>query len=35
MADELIPWRHDFDTALSDAAAGNRDLLLDFTAAPM
>jgi hypothetical protein len=35
MADELIPWRHDFDAALADAAAANHDLLLDFTAAPM
>jgi hypothetical protein len=35
MADELISWRHDFDTALSDAAAAHRDVLLDFTAAPM
>ena len=35
MADELISWRHDFDKALSDTAASSRDLLLDFTAAPM
>jgi hypothetical protein len=35
MAEERISWRHDFDKALSEAAGANRDLLLDFTAAPM
>ena len=30
-----IAWRHDFDTALADAAQQQRHLLLDFTAAPM
>jgi hypothetical protein len=35
MADELISWRHDFDTALSESTDAKRDLLLDFSAAPM
>lgn len=32
MANE-IPWTHDFDAALT--AAGNKLILLDFSAAPM
>jgi hypothetical protein len=30
-----INWRKDIDKALDDARAGNRHLLLDFSAAPM
>ncbi len=30
-----IAWRHDFENALQDAKRQGRDLLLDFTAAPM
>jgi hypothetical protein len=30
-----IHWLHDFDRALNDARAQHRNVLLDFTAAPM
>ena len=30
-----IGWTHDFDPALTRARAGQRAILLDFTAAPM
>jgi len=30
-----ISWRHDVDAALADAKSASRELLLDFTAAPM
>jgi hypothetical protein len=30
-----IQWRHDFDAALTDAKSQSRDVLLDFSAAPM
>jgi hypothetical protein len=30
-----ISWRNDFDAAIADAAAADRHLLLDFSAAPM
>ena len=30
-----IPWRHDVDRLLEEAKAGNRPVLLDFSAAPM
>jgi hypothetical protein len=35
MADHEIRWRHDFDQALTDAKGQKRDVLLDFSAAPM
>jgi len=35
MAAREIPWRHDFEAALADGKAQSRELLLDFTAAPM
>jgi hypothetical protein len=36
MANEnLINWRDDFDSALSEAARAHRHVLLDFSAAPM
>ena len=34
-ASESITWTHDFNAALSDAAARQRLVLLDFSAAPM
>jgi hypothetical protein len=34
-AEKAIQWRHDFDAALGDAKAQSRDVLLDFSAAPM
>jgi len=30
-----ITWRRDFDRALTEAQAQHRNVLLDFTAAPM
>ena len=30
-----IQWRHDFDAALADAKSQSRDVLADFSAAPM
>ena len=30
-----IAWRHDFDAALKDAKSQSRELLADFSAAPM
>lgn len=33
--DQKIAWRHDFEAAVSDAAAQGRHVLLDFSAAPM
>jgi hypothetical protein len=30
-----IAWRHDFERALADAKAQSRDVLADFSAAPM
>ena len=30
-----IAWRHDFDAALADAKAQSREVLADFSAAPM
>jgi hypothetical protein len=30
-----IQWRHDFDAALAAAKAQSRDVLVDFSAAPM
>jgi hypothetical protein len=30
-----ISWSHDFAAALEEARAGNRHVLLDFSAAPM
>jgi hypothetical protein len=30
-----ITWRHDFDRALQDARSQKKQLLLDFSAAPM
>jgi hypothetical protein len=33
--DQKIAWRHDFDAAIKDAAAQGRQVLLDFSAAPM
>lgn len=30
-----IAWRHDFDAALADAARERKEVLLDFSAAPM
>ena len=30
-----IDWRHDIDRVLADAKAQNRNVLLDFSAAPM
>jgi len=33
--DQKIAWRHEFDTAVKDAAAQGRHVLLDFSAAPM
>jgi hypothetical protein len=30
-----ITWSHDFDSALTQARANTRGILLDFTAAPM
>jgi hypothetical protein len=35
MAGKDIAWRRDFDAALADAKTQSRDILLDFTAAPM
>jgi hypothetical protein len=35
MAEQGITWKHDFDAALAEAKSASRDLLLDFTAAPM
>jgi hypothetical protein len=35
MAENHIRWRHDFDAAGADAQAQSRDVLIDFTAAPM
>jgi hypothetical protein len=32
---ESIPWTHDFNAAMSTAAARQRLVLLDFSAAPM
>jgi hypothetical protein len=32
---ERIHWRHDFDRALNDAQTQHKNVLLDFTAAPM
>jgi hypothetical protein len=34
-AETGIQWRHDFDAALADAKSQARDVLLDFSAAPM
>jgi hypothetical protein len=34
-AEKGIRWRHDFDAALTDAKSQSRDVLLDFSAAPM
>jgi len=34
-AEKGIRWRHDFDAALNDAKSQPRDVLLDFSAAPM
>jgi hypothetical protein len=30
-----IQWRHDVDNVLKESARGNRQVLLDFSAAPM
>lgn len=30
-----IDWRHDIDRVLADAKAQNKNVLLDFSAAPM
>jgi hypothetical protein len=35
MAEQEIRWRHDFDGAVADAKTQKRDVLLDFSAAPM
>lgn len=35
MAEKEIRWSHDFEGALEQAKSQSRDLLLDFTAAPM
>jgi hypothetical protein len=35
MAENQIVWRHDVDKAFADAKAQSRDVLLDFSAAPM
>jgi hypothetical protein len=34
-AEKSIQWRHDFDAALTDAKSQSRDVLVDFSAAPM
>ena len=34
-ASSSITWSHDFDSALTQARATKRGILLDFTAAPM
>jgi hypothetical protein len=34
-ASSSITWSHDFDSALTQARANTRGILLDFTAAPM
>jgi hypothetical protein len=34
-AEKEIQWRHDFDAALADAKSQSREVLLDFSAAPM
>jgi len=34
-AAKSIAWRHDFDAALADAQAQSREVLADFSAAPM
>lgn len=34
-AEHAIQWRHDFDSALNDAKSQSRDVLVDFSAAPM
>jgi hypothetical protein len=34
-ASSSITWSHDFDSALRQARATQRGILLDFTAAPM
>jgi hypothetical protein len=34
-ASSSITWSHDFDSALTQARANKRGILLDFTAAPM
>ena len=35
IASSSITWSHDFDSALTGARQAKRDILLDFTAAPM
>jgi hypothetical protein len=35
MAEQGIRWRHDFDGAVTDAKTQKRDVLVDFSAAPM
>lgn len=32
---ELIPWIHDYDTALEQARQTNKPILVDFSASPM
>jgi hypothetical protein len=34
-AEKEIQWRHDLDAALADAKSQSREVLLDFSAAPM
>ena len=34
-AEKGIHWRHDFDAALAEAKSQSRDVLADFSAAPM
>jgi hypothetical protein len=35
MADELIPWSHDFEASARNAAGAAKPMLVDFSAAPM
>jgi len=35
IAKQEIQWTHDADAALADAKSQSREVLLDFTAAPM
>ena len=35
MAEKTISWRHDPDAAIADAKKESRDVLFDFSAAPM
>ena len=34
-AEKAVQWRHDFEGALGDAKAQSREVLADFSAAPM